>query len=233
VVRALAEEAIGAVRTVELRIGRPDCARGNAGWRPDWRTDLTYAGGGIILDHGWHQLYLLLGWMRAPVEAVSAVTRTTNQRHYPVEDEALIDMLFPSAHGRIELSWVANGRTNGGMIRGSRGTITIHDDRLVIENSAGERELSFLGRLSESSYHPEWFRATFRANVLDERRDEADRNFAEAGVLVSAIQACYRSAQESGLPCRPTFSTHEAIRSAVAQGTDVMYVSSSSGGCPP
>lgn len=230
VVAALDGEVIGTVQSVELRIGRPGCALGNSGWRPAWRTDVTYSGGGIILDHGWHQLYLLLGWMRAPVESVSAVTRTANRRHYPVEDEALINMQFPDAYGRIELSWTAAGRTNGGMIRGSRGTIAIHDDRVVIDNGAGEYDLPFLGKLSESSYHPDWFRLTFRSNVLDESRDEADRNFGEAGVLVSAIRACYRSAQESGQPCRPTFPTEAAVQSVMARETEAKHVCCGSGG---
>lgn len=222
VVSALQENAIGQVCSVDLRIGRPDCALGNAGWMPRWRTDLTYAGGGIILDHGWHQFYLLLGWTRAPLEAVSAVTRTVDSRHFPVEDEALIDMHFPSCHGRIELSWAAEGRTNEGTIRGTGGTIRTQDDRIVIENGRGEREVAFSSRTSQSSYHPEWFEAVFRYNVLNHCRSEADRNFAEAGVLVSAIQAAYRSAHERGTPCRPTFATQDMVGMALvggAQGT--------------
>jgi predicted dehydrogenase len=226
---ALVEGAIGAVRSVELRIGRPDCALGNAGWMPRWRTDLTHAGGGIILDHGWHQLYLLLGWLRLPLHGVSAATRTANPRHYPVEDEASIDLLFPAAHGRIELSWTAQGRTNDGLIEGSDGAITIQDDRVVIDGIGGLQELPFRDKLSLSSYHPNWFEAMLRYNVLDERRDEADRNFAQAGVLVSVIQAAYRSARSHGALCRPTFSTDEMVRAALSNKADMTYVHRSSG----
>lgn len=230
---ALLEGAIGTVHSVELRIGRPDCALGNAGWMPRWRTDLAHAGGGIILDHGWHQLYLLLGWLRSPLQHVSAVTRTINPRHYPVEDEASITLLFPEAQGRIELSWTADGRTNDGRIEGSNGAITIQDDRVVIEGIGGLQELPFRDKLSLSSYHPDWFEAMLRYTVLNERRDEADRHFVEAGVLVSAIQAAYRSARLHGALCRPTFSTGEMVHAALCEKADMTHVCGSSGSLSP
>lgn len=193
--------SIGSVRSIELCTGRPDNALGTAGWMPHWRTDLAHAGGGIILDHGWHQFYLLMGWMREPMEAVQATTRTVNPRHLPVEDEAVVTMRFSSGTGRVELSWTASNRTNGGIIRGSAGTIAIYDDRIVVRNERGKKETRFKERLTQSSYHADWFVQMFRYNMLDDDRAEADRNFAEAGVLVNAIGAAYRSAQQGGMPC--------------------------------
>lgn len=218
---ALQQGAIGTVERVELRTGRPDCALGSAGWMPRWRTDLAHAGGGIILDHGWHQIYLLLGWIRAPLERVSALTRTVDRRHHPVEDEALIDLYFPRSEGRIELSWTANGRSNEGVIRGSCGNIMIHDDRVVLDNDSGVYETPFDGKLTESSYHPDWFETMFRRNVIDDGCEEAERNFAQAGVLVSVISAAYRSAQERGTPCRPTFPTRDAVSAALAERAEM------------
>lgn len=228
----IAAGGIGAVQRIDLRIGRPGCALGNAGWMPRWRTNLAYAGGGIILDHGWHQFYLILGWMQAPLVTVRATTRTVNHRHLPVEDEAQIDMQFPASRGRVELSWTAGDRTNDGCVQGEDGTITALDDRVVIDNREGRHELPFRSKLSESSYHPEWFQAVFRSNVLDENRDEADRNFAEAGVLVSVIQAAYRSAEERGKPCRPTFPTREIAERALDGNAELSDVYSSSRGSP-
>lgn len=200
----LKEETIGAVHSIELRTGRPAAALGNAGWMPRWRTDLAHSGGGIILDHGWHQFYLLLGWMDEPIQTVSATARTIDPHHAPVEDEATVDVQFANATGRVELSWISQERTNGGYIEGSDGAITIHDDRIEVKSGAGTRELRFAGRLTQSSYHPDWFQAMYRCNLLDEDRAEADRNFAEAGVLVSAIQAAYDSAKAGGMPRRPS-----------------------------
>jgi len=214
---AIERGAVGTVQWAELHTGRPDCALGDVGWMPRWRTDPAFAGGGIILDHGWHQLYLLLGWIRAPIESVSAITRTVDDRHHPVEDEAQINMHFPAAQARIELSWTSNGRTNGGLIRGSDGSITIYDDRIMVENGAGQRDLPFCGKLTQSSYHPDWFEKVFKYNVLDRGGDEAERNFAEAGVIVSAIRAAYCSARGSGVPCRPLFPTEHAVSMALTE----------------
>jgi len=192
---------IGSVRKIDVTIGRPDCALGNEGWNPRWRTSLSHAGGGIILDHGWHQIYLLMGWMGSRPTRVSAHTRTANSVHLPVEDEARIELAFPGGRGTIELKWTTQRRTNEGTIEGDHGVIRTFDDRLRIENGTGPRELPYSRKLSASSYHPEWFRAVFQYNVLEESRVEADRNFAEAGALVNVIRGAYRSAAREGQAC--------------------------------
>lgn len=194
---------IGRIRSVWLRTGRPDAARGIDSWLPSWRTDLAYAGGGILLDHGWHQLYLLLGWLAEPVLTVRAQARTADLRHLPVEDEIEVELQFPSGTGRIELSWTADGRTNEGAIEGDEGSIQVQDDRIVVRNRSGERVLPFHDRLTQSSYHPEWFERMLRYNVFTTDRTEADRNFAEAGLLVDIITAAYRSAGDGGEACYP------------------------------
>jgi predicted dehydrogenase len=211
VLSALKEGAIGEVRKVELRTGRPDSALGDEGWLPRWRTDAAHSGGGVILDHGWHQLYLILGWVGQPLERVRAAMRTVDERHLPVEDEAEIDLEFSDVQARIELAWTATNRTNGGLITGSDGVVEIHDDRIVIRNKSGGQERVFCGKLTESSYHPDWFRAIFERNIVGVNKDEADRNFGETGVLVSAIRAVYDSAAKDGLSIRPTFPTSDSI----------------------
>jgi predicted dehydrogenase len=195
---ALANGAIGEIRSVLLRTERTGAARGHDGWSPQWRTDLAHAGGGIILDHGWHQLYLLLNWFGQPVESVSAHTRTADPRNLPVEDEASIDLRFAGGTGRLELRWTAEGRANEGAIEGTRGKIAIYDDRIVVHNDANIEEIPFAGRLTESSFHPDWFQSMFRHDILDVGREEATRNFAEAGVLVGIVTAAYRSARIGG-----------------------------------
>jgi predicted dehydrogenase len=132
-----------------------------------------------------------------------------DRRHFPVEDEARIEMHFPRGRGHIELSWTAEGRTNEGTIQGARGTIQTYDDRVVVQSDRGRKDLLFDSRVSQSSYHPDWFHSVFACNILDKDRREADRNFAEAGVLVSAIRAAYRSAQQDGALCRPAFVAHD------------------------
>lgn len=207
----LTDGAVGEVQRIELRTGRPDNALGSEGWMPAWRLDLAHSGGGVVLDHGWHQLYMLLGWLRAPVESVRATARTVDARHAPVEDEATIELTFPGASGLIELSWVASERTNGGRILGTSGEVLIQDDGLDIRSGAGTRSVRFKERLTQSSYHPDWFRATFESGILSPSPDEAMRNFAEAGTLISIIRAAYRSAR-TGTSEVPTDLAGQAVQ---------------------
>ncbi len=211
----LGEGTIGEIHRIELRTGRPDIALGHAGWMPHWRSDPALAGGGIILDHGWHQIYLLMGWMKEPLEAIAASARTADNRHGLVEDEAVLTLYFPSGEGRIELAWTAEGRTNEGSIQGSEGSIAIQDDKIVVQRGRDRQETHFAGRLTESSYHPDWFQKMFARAALDPDRSEADRNFAEAGVLVGGVNAAYRSVRLGGVPCPPVISVSSGEVDAV------------------
>jgi predicted dehydrogenase len=198
VCRVIVAGWIGEVKRVELRTGRPDAAKGSPDWMPLWRTDLEHSGGGVILDHGWHQLYLLMSWMDSLPESVACVARTVDPRHGEAEDEAALDLFFPSGTGRIELSWTSDARSNGGLIEGTLGEVEIHDDRIVVSGLAGIHELPFDDRLTQSSYHPEWFHSMLKGSIIPPDSAESDRNFAEAGVLVSTIRAAYRSAGLGG-----------------------------------
>jgi predicted dehydrogenase len=192
VTAAVAEGAIGEVRHVRLRTLRPDCALGVSSWQPRWRTDPTFAGGGIVLDHGWHQLYLMARWIGQAPTGVQANLRTVHALHAPVEDEADIDLAFPSATGRIELSWASSHRVNDGEIIGTLGNIKIEDDRLAIQSGDETRIVPYGERLSDSSYHPEWFQALFTRVRADIQRHEGARNLREAEMLIGTLFAAYQ-----------------------------------------
>lgn len=192
---------IGDIKAVRLHTGRTQAARGSESWRPLWRIDPADAGGGILLDHGWHQLYLLNAWMRARPHTVACVTRTVDARHAPVEDEATLELSYPGGSGRLELRWTASERRNGGCIIGSTGRLDIHDDHVTVRSARGVRTLPFDDRLTRSSYHPEWFQAMLASTLLPVDGAEADRTFHEAGLLVDTIATSYRSARLGGVPC--------------------------------
>jgi hypothetical protein len=52
-------------------------------------------------------------------------------------------------------------------------------------------------RLSDSSYHPEWFQALFAKVRADVHRHEGVRNLREAEMLVSTLFAAYQPARMS------------------------------------
>ena len=187
----LRKGTIGRVTHVKLRTLRPDCALGVASWQPRWRTDPKYAGGGIVLDHGWHQLYLMANWIGMRPENVSAKLATVQPAHLPVEDVATLDIGFPHATGRIELSWAAPTRTNDGEIVGTRGSIAIEDDRLVIRTGAGQVTRQYGERLSDSSYHPEWFISLFNQILGDDSKATGQANLREAKMLLTTLFQAY------------------------------------------
>ncbi len=189
--RELRNGTIGRVTHVKLRTLRPDCALGVPSWQPRWRTDPKYAGGGIVLDHGWHQLYLMANWIGTKPEGLSAKLDTVKPLHLPVEDVATLDIDFPDATGRIELSWAAPTRTNDGEVVGTRGTIAIEDDRLVVHTDAGEETRPYGERLSDSSYHPEWFISLFNQILSDESRATGQANLREAKMLLTTLFQAY------------------------------------------
>ena len=197
VTHELAAGTIGAIRSVTLRTLRPDCALGVPSWRPRWRTDPRMAGGGIVLDHGWHQLYLMAHWIGEDPTGVAATMRTEQPRHAPVEDSAVLEIAFPDARGRIELSWAALTRTNDGEIVGSGGRITIHDDRLTVHSARGIVAYPYGERLSDSSYHPEWFRALFAQILGDTSRTLGRQHMHEAGMLTRTLFDAYAAAHTS------------------------------------
>jgi predicted dehydrogenase len=183
--------SIGRVTHVKLRTLRPDCALGVSSWQPRWRTDPKYAGGGIVLDHGWHQLYLMANWIGTKPENLSAKLDTVKPVHLPVEDVATLDIEFPEATGRIELSWAAPTRTNDGEIVGTKGCIAIEDDRIVIRTDAGEVVRPYGERLSDSSYHPEWFISLFSQILNDDSKATGKANLREAEMLLTTLFQAY------------------------------------------
>jgi predicted dehydrogenase len=185
---------IGVVEAVTLRTFRPDCAIGVACWEPRWRTNPVYAGGGIVLDHGWHQLYLVARWIGTDPVEVEARLQTVQARHAPVEDKAVIDLGFSSAKGRIELSWAAPGRSNDGEIRGTRGTVVIGDEGLIVRTEGGDTSHAYGERLSDSSYHPDWFSALFARVLADRSGRVAQANRQEAAMLLRTLFSAYRAA---------------------------------------
>ena len=79
------------------------------------------AGGGILMDHGWHGVYLALHWFGQPPASVSATVL-----HRPaageVEDEARGGpFVFPTGDADIVLSWNADVRRNLMVLAGDEG----------------------------------------------------------------------------------------------------------------
>jgi len=194
----LGEGAVGRphhVRLETLRAGRAVSVGS------EWRGDAALAGGGIFVDHGWHALYLLLSLAG---ERPLTVQATVERRRYTtadVEDTASCQIEFPSLRGEIFLTWAGDARATRWEVRGATGSVSLTDDRGVVERRGAADALAFAGSLSAGSHHPDWFGAViddFAAEIDDPAR--RGRNLAEAECCVLLTALAYQSSAQGGQP---------------------------------
>jgi predicted dehydrogenase len=190
--------AIGPVRSVSLNVlRRPDSGGGASGWR----KCAEIAGGGILVDHGWHNIYLILSLVPETPLTVSA--RVENPPDVPgVEETVDLVIGFAKAEARLHLTWRASHRSNSGIISGEGGTIHVNDDHLIVRaNGQVPARFNFPEALSAGSHHPEWMEPVL-ANFTREIREPGCRgaNLAEAHWCARLINLAYRSARDSSVP---------------------------------
>jgi len=99
---------------------------GTPGYDPDWRTKSERAGGGCLLDNGYHNLYTARELMGSPVQSVYGCIGT--YRHdITVDDTACV--LLSHENGGITSVQIAWSSVGGGQhveeIHGTEGTIQI------------------------------------------------------------------------------------------------------------
>jgi predicted dehydrogenase len=181
--------------------------------RGNWRLDPTIAGGGILTDHGWHIFYVLSRW--AGCRATS-VTATLEKRRYPwpVEDTATVQLVFPRASApagdpvgaEVFLTWASDVRENWAEVRGTHGTITLEDDRVVLKDADGPtREWRVAQPLSSGSQHPEWFGPVVDEFVRELTAARPTRaNLEEASFCVAVESSARESSRLGGQPVAVT-----------------------------
>jgi predicted dehydrogenase len=180
-----ASGALGAIRHAEVRVLR---TRPSVSARPgDWRKDPAVAGGGILVDHGWHNLYLLRRLLGPGLRLVSAVLSPEGS----VDELATALLSAPGATGSMHLSWKAAERSNAALVSGEKGTAELRDDVLTIRAGGTEETVRFPEKLSAGSAHPEWLTAmwpAFEAECAGRGRGES---LAEAAFCLGTIRAAY------------------------------------------
>ncbi|HYT32943.1 MAG TPA: Gfo/Idh/MocA family oxidoreductase, partial [Thermoanaerobaculia bacterium] len=90
-VRSGAVGSVSSVRWETLR-DKPAAAAGQA---DNWRVDPAVAGGGILVDHGWHALYAIQQWISGEPERVSARLESRRGGKSDIEDTAEIVLEYP------------------------------------------------------------------------------------------------------------------------------------------
>jgi predicted dehydrogenase len=180
---------LGAIRHVDIRVLR---TRPSVSASPnDWRKDPAISGGGIFVDHGWHNLYLMRRLLGSEVSIVDVVLHPRGS----VDDVATALFSAPGASGTMHLSWRAGERSNSAFIAGERGSAELRDDSLIIKSDGAEETTRFPEKLSGGSAHPEWLAAmwpSFEAECAGVKRGE---NLNEAAFCLASIRSAYSEAR--------------------------------------
>jgi predicted dehydrogenase len=204
--RTLDTGVIGKVNLVTLHTFRTTHARGVSDWRPDWRRERRYSGGGIAMDHGSHTFYLAFEWLGGHPTAISA--KMTTPPGYDTEDNLSCAITFPEGLASAHLTWTAGVRKVIYTIQGSTGAIRVEDDDVevcVMTRAPGnggkasfERNVECVSSQWMDAGHPAWF-----ASLLPQffeairSRDYAGREAKDGLACVELISAAYASARDS------------------------------------
>jgi predicted dehydrogenase len=197
--RTLRRGDIGPVSHLRLETIRTTPPR-DVGETGAWRLDPALAGGGIMVDHGWHAFYLARHLVDAEPVAISVVTAQRKFVTAGVEDTVECTIEFPRAKAEVYLTWAGDVRRNSGTIVGSLGTLTLADRTLI--TAIGDRapvETHFAQPLSSGSYHPDWFTAMLEDFHLELHDPQArGENFREAETCCRLTEWGYRSSASGG-----------------------------------
>jgi predicted dehydrogenase len=213
---AVAAGAIGAVRDVDLFTWRNSHCRGVSqggdavsgdALTENWRLHRSTAGGGVLVDHGWHAFYLVMSLVNADPLGVRATMHVPSGEADALEDSVDVTVAFVRAEARIHLTWRAAQRRNLIVVGGDRGSVVVDDDRLLVMPRDGAwTERAFEAPLSGGSHHADWFGGLLQA-FGEEVENPAARgaNLREAGWCVALTESTYRAAGAEGRAADVTF----------------------------
>jgi predicted dehydrogenase len=203
--KVIAAGDIGEPHLVTLQTFRHTHACGVAEWRPNWRRERRFSGGGIAMDHGSHTFYLAFEWMGSYPTSITAHAMPIGPAD--TEDEFSATLRFPNGIASAHLSWTAGVRKVLYTIHGDRGAIRIEDDRIEIARlrrnailpSRTEWDFENTEMSSDwmDSSHVGWFGSLFAQfkNAI-ERSDCVGVEALEAFRCVQLIQMGYLSASK-------------------------------------
>jgi Predicted dehydrogenases and related proteins len=200
----LRQGAIGditACRWETLRTQPAVVAEARAG---NWRLDPAIAGGGILVDHGWHALYVVHNWLGVPPGRVSARLETRRHTRWPIEDTATVRLEYPTANADIVLTWAAKARQNRAVLHGTGGILRIEDSSVVLipaDSKMCERRWNCPPALYHGSHHPDWFAgiaSTFLGAITGASKARSE-NLAQARLCVTLINLAQASSRQGGI----------------------------------
>ena len=193
------ENRIGPLRSISMNVLRESSSGGGSS---NWRSDPGLACGGITIDHGWHNLYLILSMVQEAPLSIQARMETFPGCSSGLEETVELVIRFSQAKARLYLTWRAPYRRNSGTVVGECGTLSINDDHiLLVPKGYPPVRYEFPEALSAGSHHPEWMDRVveeFSLEIADIRR--RGTNLMEARRCIQLIELAYLSSREASCP---------------------------------
>ena len=161
-----------------------------------WRAKKEHAGGGCILDMGYHMVDLLVWYFGLP-ESVYATFSTVSQNEKDTEVEDSASIVFDYGNkcvGSIQLSRYSQPRTEYVKVIGHNGVLELLKDKINLYGKDGTLKGSFnLNTFSDIDYSIKQIGA-FVQSIINSEPNTSEINFYLNHMAF--IDACYRSRQE-------------------------------------
>jgi len=164
-----------------------------------WRGTRAAGGGGVLLDHGTHLLYLLDDVAGRPAR-VHAWMGRLRHRAYDVEDTAQLLLEYPGDRiATIFVTWAGTARENVIRFVGDRGTIGWVGGALTLDADDGQERVDFTAALDKAAYK-DWFAQLFGAFADAVERGDAEPWLREIGAVADVLERAYAAAEAGAAP---------------------------------
>jgi predicted dehydrogenase len=197
---------IGKVKSITLNTFRNTHAVGTKEWKPNWRREKEYSGGGIAMDHGSHSLYLAFDWLGGYPKSVTASGLNYAFPKYDTEDNFFAIYQFDNGDANLHLSWTAGVRKVIYTLQGGQGAITVDDDKIQLaimkniqnKNSSHNAEwimenYSIASDWMDSS-HTHWFNTMFdQFQIAIKENNFLNKDIVDAYYCIQSIVKAYES----------------------------------------
>ncbi|MBI5207846.1 MAG: Gfo/Idh/MocA family oxidoreductase [Candidatus Firestonebacteria bacterium] len=188
------KDKIGKIHFAQAQIFRIRANEGNIHWNPSWRIEKDKSGGGILIDHGAHLMYLFTSIMGKPVKIYANVKKLLH-KHYEVEDTACVILEFSDCLIEFILTWAGHSRRIVYRFLGDKGELYVGEDHISIKYRDGreEKEIFDTG-MSHDSSHSLWFTPLIKLLVQRiKHKDYRKDGIEEALLCFKYISMAYES----------------------------------------
>jgi predicted dehydrogenase len=195
---AVHQRRVGELQKVSWQTLRSQPAVGSGASGESWRADPRLSGGGILVDHGWHALYVLHDWLGVPRWIAASLT-TKKHKQWELEDTADLYLQYDGdVTAQVYLTWAADERRNRVEIGGSDGLLVGDGRALTLTRGVREERWGFPSSLSEGSHHPDWFHGVVRGFLAEVEGEARRENLAQAALCLKLVALAQVSSQTGG-----------------------------------